>query len=323
MTEAADRRRAWDGYWAGGALHSCAGSFDGNYGGAIAAFWRQAFAELQPGERVLDVACGNGPLARLLLDCRPDTTIRCDAVDLATPSPRWLAEAEPSQAARVSFHAGVAAEALPFEDGSFALVVSQYGLEYTETGRSVAELRRVAARPGRIALLTHHAQSRPVALAHDEIGHLDWLCAADGLLACAQRIFPILERARTPEGRQQLALDADAERERLTFNALQRDLSRRAQRAPCPDVLYEVRDAAAALFARASASGAGDAHAGLDALRLQLAHSRLRLADLCRCALDADGVAALAARLAPGTRVAEVHVDGHLMGWTLHATLAA
>ncbi|TCP03120.1 class I SAM-dependent methyltransferase [Rubrivivax gelatinosus] len=321
MNTAQERRRAWDGYWASGALHSCAGSFDGNYGGAIASFWRETFMHLQPGERVLDLACGNGPLGRLLLECRDDASIGCDAVDLATPSPRWLSEMPAAQAARLRFHGGVAAESLPFDDGRFALVTSQYGLEYTDLARSVAELQRVLRRPGRIALLVHHAGSRPVALAHDEITHLDWLGAEDGLLDSVARIVPLVDRAQTPQGRAALAQDASAERQRQHFNSLQQALSRRAEASICPDVLYEVRDAAARLFALAGGSGSSAALEGLGRLRRHLMDSRIRLEDLCRCALDADGVAALSQRLAPAARTAELHESGHLMGWTLVATL--
>ena len=35
------RRAAWSAYWATGGLHSCVGSFGGNYGGAIGGFWRE------------------------------------------------------------------------------------------------------------------------------------------------------------------------------------------------------------------------------------------------------------------------------------------
>ena len=59
---AARRAQAWSDYWAGGALHSCAGSYAGNYGGAIAAFWREIFADLPADATVTTPAVARGSL---------------------------------------------------------------------------------------------------------------------------------------------------------------------------------------------------------------------------------------------------------------------
>ena len=42
------RIESWSRYWASGALHSCAGSFDGNYAGSLRAFWNEVFSSLPP-----------------------------------------------------------------------------------------------------------------------------------------------------------------------------------------------------------------------------------------------------------------------------------
>lgn len=317
ISKADDHRDPWAAYWATGALHSCASSFDGNYGGAIAAFWHAVFSTLAAGDRVLDVACGNGALGRLLVQQTPDASIGCDAVDLAPLSPRWLADAPPAQAKRIRFHPQTPAEQLPFEDGRFALAVSQYGIEYTDMEHSVAELLRVTRRPGRIALLLHHERSRPVSLARDEIAHLDWLFAEDGLLASVARIVPIVVRASTAQGRAALAHDPVAERERQRFNELQRELGTRAASALCPDVLYEVRDALGRVLALAGQAGAQHAAAALEALRGSLSDGRRRLADLCRCALDEQALQRLQARLGGHCRTDELVHSGWLMGYSL------
>jgi SAM-dependent methyltransferase len=317
--DAPARQRAWASYWRSGALHSCASSFQGNYGGAIAAFWRGVFDGLRPGDRVLDLAAGNGALSQLLIEHRAETDIGCDAVDLAPIAPAWVAALPVSQRERLRFHGDTPAEALPFEAGRFALAVSQYGLEYTDLDASVAELLRVLRRPARAGLLVHHAASRPVGLAHDEIGHIDWLLAPDGLLDTGAAMLPLLARASTAEGRAALAQDAQALARRRRFNDLQQELARRAAGAPCPDVLYETREAVAALLDIAARRGAADAQARLPALREALAQSRVRLADLCRCALDEAAVHALAQRFAAlgAARIEPLHEAGWLMGWTL------
>ena len=56
----AARRDAWSRYWAGGAPHSCIGTYGERYGGVIAGFWRDRFGALPAVARVLYVATGNG-----------------------------------------------------------------------------------------------------------------------------------------------------------------------------------------------------------------------------------------------------------------------
>lgn len=312
-------RSAWASYWRSGALHSCATSFRGNYGGAIADFWRSVFDGLRPADRVLDLATGNGAIAQLLITHRPEADIHCDAVDLAPVAPDWLQALPPAQRARVRFHGSTAAEQLPFEDQCFALVVSQYGLEYTALAQSVPELRRVMQPDARAALLVHHAEARPVALARDEVGHIDWLLAHDGLLDATGAMLPLLARAATAAGRASLAQDTAALEQRARFNQLQQDLQRRAEGAPCPDVLFEAREALAGLLDMAARQGAAAAQARLPVLRTHLVDSRVRLQDLLRCALDAPAVAALAAQLggAQQAQVQALHEGPWLMGWTV------
>src|SRR5688572_29452405 len=120
------RRDAWSSYWAAGGLHSCVGSFAGNYAGAIGDFWRDRAAALPDGARILDLATGNGALPLLFRDRRGDA-IEIDAVDLARIAPRWH---RPDESPRVRFHSGIAMERLPFADAGFDLVASQFGFEY-------------------------------------------------------------------------------------------------------------------------------------------------------------------------------------------------
>src|SRR5690606_29905342 len=110
-----ERQQAWTRYWQSGALHSCVGSYDGNYGGAIAALWRTQFNGLDDNKRLLDLGTGNGPLPALALATLGVATLpHIDAVDLAEPRPPWLTSAPAEAKARTVFHTGVRMESLPF-----------------------------------------------------------------------------------------------------------------------------------------------------------------------------------------------------------------
>jgi len=104
-------------------------------------------AQTRAGQRVLDVACGTGILAREVAS-RTGTTGCVVGID---PSPGMIAVAE-QLAPGVVWREGVA-ESLPFHDRSFDTVVSQFGLMFfTDRRQSLREMLRVLAPGGRLAV---------------------------------------------------------------------------------------------------------------------------------------------------------------------------
>jgi SAM-dependent methyltransferase len=112
-----------------------------------------AVADPQPGERVLDVACRTGIVARLAADA-VGAGGQVAGVDIA-PEMIDVARAAPAPAApAIDWRVGDAAS-LPFADGSFDLVTCQMGLMFVpDRGAAVAEMRRVLAPGGRVAITT-------------------------------------------------------------------------------------------------------------------------------------------------------------------------
>jgi SAM-dependent methyltransferase len=103
-------------------------------------------ARIQPGQRVLDVACGTGVLAREVAASRSAGHVV--GID---PSPGMLAVAR-RLAPGIEWREGVA-ESLPFADAAFDAVVSQFGLMFFRDRRqALAEMWRVLAGKGRIAV---------------------------------------------------------------------------------------------------------------------------------------------------------------------------
>lgn len=103
-------------------------------------------AGCRDGDRILDVACGTGVVAN---------RINLISGKLCTVTGIDLNEGMLNVARRnpqIEWHQGSASE-LPFETGSFDVVLCQQGLQYfTDRGAAMTEMRRVLTPGGRMAL---------------------------------------------------------------------------------------------------------------------------------------------------------------------------
>jgi ubiquinone/menaquinone biosynthesis C-methylase UbiE len=109
-----------------------------------------AVAALQPGERVLDVACGTGVVSRLAAE-RVGAAGSVTGLDI---NPGMLAVAGSATPSRMSINWQQAnAESIPFADSSFDVVLCQMGLQFVP-GKLTAlrEMRRVLATGGRAVI---------------------------------------------------------------------------------------------------------------------------------------------------------------------------
>lgn len=137
-------------------------------------------AGVEPGQCVLDVACGTGVLAREAL-ARVGPSGAVTGID---PDPGMLALAQrlaPSVRWQVA-----KAEALPFEDGAFDAVLSQFGLMFfTDRSRSLSEMLRVLGPDGRLAVAVWDSLERIPAYATEVelLEQIGGAAAADALRA--------------------------------------------------------------------------------------------------------------------------------------------
>jgi ubiquinone/menaquinone biosynthesis C-methylase UbiE/FtsZ-binding cell division protein ZapB len=320
------RRQNWTRHWATGAAHSCEGTYGATYAGAMGTFWQQIFAGLRSNDRILDIATGNGALPRLLVAQRADIPFHIDAVDLSSAMPPWFASHKGLPQHQMHFHTSTMAERLPLEDASCQGIVSQYGVEYAEHPTALQEMLRVLAPGGWVALVMHHADSRPVQLTSTELAHMAWLMQPDGWLQSTEAMLPLLAQATTPDGRAALAKNPLAEAARSRFNEAQDALMDRAMQGERmrdgADVLLDARQQSVATIEATLQGDVATAKRRWQGLLAGLQDAQWRLMELRQHALTQAQAQDWQKRLQAHVGRATLHVlqdQNHVMGWALHA----
>ncbi|SHJ33767.1 Ubiquinone/menaquinone biosynthesis C-methylase UbiE [Shimia gijangensis] len=109
-------------------------------------------AAVREGSSVLDIACGSGVLARAALEA----TGKSGRVVGLDPAPGMIAAAREVEP-QIDWVLG-SAEKLPFDNGSFDCVVSQFGMMFFQDHPKAAyEMYRVAKSGGKLAVAVWHS----------------------------------------------------------------------------------------------------------------------------------------------------------------------
>ena len=139
---------AWSDFWAANAGTGEGGCLPQRWAAiehAQRAAWRGFVAELPHGAAVLDLATGDGRVLGWMRAERSDLVL--EGIDLAP--------ALPAPPAGTITRGGIAMESLPFADGAFGAVVSQFGFEYGDIPKVAGEIARVLTAGGCVGLMVH------------------------------------------------------------------------------------------------------------------------------------------------------------------------
>jgi ubiquinone/menaquinone biosynthesis C-methylase UbiE len=124
----------------------------------------------RPGERVLDVACGTGVVARLAAE--RIGTGRVVGLDLNSGMLAVARIAAQNGGPKVEWHEA-SVDQMPFPNGTFDVILCQLGLQFfPDRARALAEMFRVLTPGGRLALSVFTAIER-TPVAHALAGALD------------------------------------------------------------------------------------------------------------------------------------------------------
>lgn len=146
----------WGDFWALNSKGQTQGQQGGDAGGCLPqrwaaieqaqqAAWHGFVGDLMSDARVLDLATGDGRVLRWMLGARTD--LELIGIDLAPKLPM------PPKGTET--RGGIPMEQLPFEDGQFQAVSSQFGFEYGDVTKVSAEIARVLSPGGKVGLMVH------------------------------------------------------------------------------------------------------------------------------------------------------------------------
>jgi ubiquinone/menaquinone biosynthesis C-methylase UbiE len=173
-----EESEAWSVYWQNNHQESCIakGNTEDNF--ILSDIWRCFSLQLSHCSTVLDLATGNGSVARRLIQF--NKSLKVTAVDRASIDPKKYTDAN-VLLSTVHFIPDINIQKLPFDDCVFDAVTSQFGLEYSNLSLSTPELVRVLKHKGQFLFVIHHDNSEVVIPAKVKIKEFNLLLAS-GLL---------------------------------------------------------------------------------------------------------------------------------------------
>jgi len=206
----------WSQYWSQGHKTSFGGSFKGCYEGVLKQSWLKVFSTFNRGDKILDLCTGNGSLPRLAYESMSNfSEINFSGVDYATvdPDDTFL------KLSNVDFKFDCNIEKLPYDSLQFDHVISNYGIEYSNLEKSLAEVSRVLKPTGSVTFVCHVNTSRIFLENANELTLLTYLLKPDGLISCLGSLASALDKKVVNQDTATLnEIDMSAEQYRKELN---------------------------------------------------------------------------------------------------------
>ena len=321
------KRWVWHRYWQCDRIASC---FDGagatNYDDSVAAGWRDFFAKLPKGTRIIDLCTGNGAVALMAAAAgrEQDKHFSITAVDQADIDPPSYVTRNREEMAAVHFVGRTEVESLPFPDQSFDVAISQYGIEYSDLDRAIAEIARVLGPGGQARFVVHASDGIVAANAQTVIAEADLLLGEIDLIGASRRCFEAVaavERGNDSDAARQNAKSAfEAFRTALQLTGAQ------VPKAADPMMFHNSGGVMLDAFQARRRVGYDAVFEKVDTVEGEILAHRGRLQALVDSALDEAGVEALCTKLREAGAVGADHAplenaDG-LIGYVVTARFA-
>lgn len=229
MKRTDDKDWIWDRYWRFDRIASCFDVKRSNYPAEFEAEWCGLFRELPKGAAILDLCTGNGAIARMAaaFSANHNRGFKITGVDRAGIDPDKFVTSDENDPA-ITYLGGISAEDLPFGDASFDAVISQYGFEYTDHDKTLAEISRVLKPGGRGKMICHAAEGAPAANGKVEVKNITTVSEDLDLFTSAGKVITAAWRSEK-EGRE---FSLSEKQDMKAFGAAMRELSATLEKEP-------------------------------------------------------------------------------------------
>lgn len=208
----------WSQYWAQGYQTSFGSCFPKGYEGVIKSHWKAIFSNISTNTNVLDLCTGNASLIRLAKETMSDfSQSNFTGVDYAKVTIND--DFEKLENVKVIFDTNV--ESLPLISRSFDLIISNFGVEYSDLTKSITEISRLLKKGGQVELICHCNQSTIVIANNKELAMLNTMLSTDNAVDCLEKLIKSLpDKVKAEKWRNDLNFSL-SEITKLYFNELQ------------------------------------------------------------------------------------------------------
>lgn len=228
----------WNDYWHFDRLASFENLGEANYSQDIEAGWASFFESLPLDASILDLCTGNGAIAVIAAEAaqRGAKNFQIAGVDAADVNPYLYVRRHRDKLASIDFFPATPVERLPWPDGSFDAVVSQFGIEYSDLTRSIAELARVLAPGGKARLSLHAAEGDVVRQSRRVVEEIDFILYEIDLAGRAKRYLRAMGAVEQNADRSSNA-ERETRESRTAFQEALQEMHTRIAHAADPALL--------------------------------------------------------------------------------------
>ncbi|MCW8845644.1 MAG: class I SAM-dependent methyltransferase [Gammaproteobacteria bacterium] len=305
----------WSLFWRQGHSTTFGDYFKRGYEGAVADWWNSTLETLPANPVVMEVGCGNCSLLPAMITSRVGG--KYIGVDLAQVEPSPLArEGLAASGIEVLLHPETPAEEIPEPDLSVDLVVSVFGIEYSDLDRSLPEVLRLL-RPGRqFRALLHHDSSVVTSMSRRAISEYD----SEDLATVIEALAVISAERDKAASIAELKASSQAEKHRKIINMLAEKYLSSTDPRTANATMFEIMTNALRFFKMMGADSEARRQF-IASLQDEHTASHERFKQMVAVALDEEGIEAVQEKLTAlgfsDTRTKVIYSNKDILGWEL------
>jgi ubiquinone/menaquinone biosynthesis C-methylase UbiE len=321
----------WTQYWASDRIAACFEGPQSNYEDTIRDQWEAFFRALPSPCSVLDIGTGNGavPIIARRVATQEGKDFSITGVDVAAIDPHRFVQHDATTLADITFLGEVSAASLPFEDGRFGAISSQFALEYMDREAVLNELSRVAAAGARFKCIIHADNGTAVEAARLDLEHCDYLLNESRLFDKARRTMAFIVELERSGAEVTATADAKARKLINGFEtALGRVKKRRRERGKNL-MLDNALEVVVRCYQERASFSAEQLQDHMNTLQGEVAAHQARLRDLVEAACSSGQIQTLSEQIcaagfeAPRPSAVLRSAGGGQLGWALQCHKSA